>query len=147
MASGFRTKKIAPAALLALKEALTHVYWYKPDLRSFLTHCLADPTILSRLNWSDYKRNIVSQLIDVLARNEEVYQRQLLRLMAEVARISDFSHLTRCPFHKYTTSPLGFPWERHAPAWLLEPGWSPAFPGKVLAKDLRNGHLAGRNGI
>jgi hypothetical protein len=23
----------------------------------------------------------------------------------------------------------GFPWERHAPAWLLEPGWSPAFPG------------------
>jgi hypothetical protein len=22
-----------------------------------------------------------------------------------------------------------FSWERHAPAWLLEPGWSPAFPG------------------
>ena len=22
----------------------------------------------------------------------------------------------------------GFPWERHAQAWLLEPGWSPAFP-------------------
>ena len=22
----------------------------------------------------------------------------------------------------------GFAWERHAPAWLLEPGWSPAFP-------------------
>ena len=62
MASGFGTKKIAPAALLALKEALTHVYWYKSDLRSFLTHCLADPTILSRLNWSDFKRNIVSQL-------------------------------------------------------------------------------------
>ena len=20
-------------------------------------------------------------------------------------------------------------WERHAPAWLLEPGWSPALPG------------------
>ena len=78
MASGFGTKKIAPAALLALKEALTHVYWYKSDLRSFLTHCLADPTILSRLNWSDFKRNIVSQLIDFLARNEEVYQRQLL---------------------------------------------------------------------
>src|SRR5712691_4189455 len=24
----------------------------------------------------------------------------------------------------------GFPWERHAPAWLLEPGWSPALPGE-----------------
>ncbi len=23
----------------------------------------------------------------------------------------------------------GVSWERHAPAWLLEPGWSPAFPG------------------
>jgi hypothetical protein len=95
MASGFETKKIAPAALLALKEALTHVYWYKSDLRSFLTHCLADPTILSHLNWSDFKRNIVSQLIDFLARNEEVYQRQLLRLMTEVARVNDFSHLAR----------------------------------------------------
>jgi hypothetical protein len=24
----------------------------------------------------------------------------------------------------------GFPWDRHAPAWLLEPGWSPALPGE-----------------
>ena len=24
----------------------------------------------------------------------------------------------------------GFSWERHAPAWLLGPGWSPAFPGE-----------------
>src|SRR5712691_8184916 len=24
----------------------------------------------------------------------------------------------------------GFPWERHAPAWLLEPGWSPTLPGE-----------------
>src|SRR5437870_9543306 len=23
-----------------------------------------------------------------------------------------------------------FSWERHAPAWLLQPGWSPALPGK-----------------
>src|SRR6266540_19519 len=23
----------------------------------------------------------------------------------------------------------GYPWDRHAPAWLLEPGWSPALPG------------------
>ena len=31
----------------------------------------------------------------------------------------------------------GFPWERHAPAWLPEQGWSPAFPGEstALAKD------------
>ncbi len=88
-------KRIAPAALNALKEALASVYWYKSDLRSFLTQCLTDPSILARLNWQDYKRNIVSTLLDFLARNEELYQRQLLRLMAEVSRIADFSHLAK----------------------------------------------------
>lgn len=95
MAEGFKAKRIAPAALNALKEALTHVYWYKSDLRSFLTHCLADTALLARLDWTDFKRNIVMQLVEVLARNEDVYQRQLLRLMAEVARVTDFSHLAR----------------------------------------------------
>jgi len=88
-------KKIAPAALHALKEALALVYWYKSDLRSFLTQSMSDPTILSRLDWQNYKRNIVARLIDFLSANEDVYQRQLLRLMTEVARIQDFSHLAR----------------------------------------------------
>ena len=82
-------------ALHALKEALALVYWYKSDLRSFLTQSMADPTILSKLNWQDYKRNIVSQLVDFLSQNEDVYQKQLLRLMTDVARIQDFSHLAR----------------------------------------------------
>jgi hypothetical protein len=66
-------KKIAPAALHALKEAIALVYWYKSDLRSFLTQSMSDPTILSRLNWLDYKRNIVGELIDFLSKNESVY--------------------------------------------------------------------------
>jgi hypothetical protein len=88
-------KKIAPAAIQTLKEALTNVYWYKSELRSFLSHCLSDPSILARLNWQDYKRNIVATLIDHLAKHEEVYQRDIIRLMDEVARIDDFSHLRR----------------------------------------------------
>jgi hypothetical protein len=56
---------------------------------------MADSTILSKLNWQDYKRNIVAQLVDFLSRNEDVYQRQLLRLMTDVSRIQDFSHLAR----------------------------------------------------
>lgn len=88
-------KKIAPAAIQALKEALTHVYWYKSDLRSFLTQSLLEPSLLSRLDWGAYKRTIVGQLVDFLTRNEDVYQRQLLRLMTDVGRISDFSHLKR----------------------------------------------------
>src|SRR5258706_474729 len=89
------TRVIAPAALVALKQALTDVYWYKSDLRSFLTATLSKPEILGRLNWDDYKRNIVSSLVDLLSRNEGAHQADLLRLMSEVARIEDFSHLAR----------------------------------------------------
>jgi hypothetical protein len=88
-------KKIAPAAIVALKEALANVYWYKADLRSFLTSTLSSPLLLSCLNWSDYKRNIVGALVDYLESREDEYQADLLRLMTEVARIDDFSHLER----------------------------------------------------
>jgi hypothetical protein len=89
------TKTISPAAIQCLKDALTNVYWYKSELRSFLSFTLSAPAILARLNWEDYKRNIVATLVDHLARNEEVYQRDLIRLMDEVSKIVDFSHLER----------------------------------------------------
>lgn len=89
------SKKISPAAIQSLKEALTLVYWYKSELRSFLSQCLSDPGVLSRLNWSEYKRNVVATLVDHLAMNEEVYQRDLIRIMSEVCRVTDFSHLQK----------------------------------------------------
>ena len=64
-------QKIASAGIVALKEALTSLYWYKNDLRSFLASTVTDPAILSRLNWDDYKRNIVSQLVDHMAKRIE----------------------------------------------------------------------------
>ena len=45
-------KKIASSAIVALREALTNLYWYKGDLRSFLTSTLTNPALLSRLNCS-----------------------------------------------------------------------------------------------
>lgn len=93
MSDGFSTKRLSPAAINALKDALSTIYWYKRDLRSFLTHCLSDPILLSRLDWDDYKHNIVGQMVDYLARNENAYQDQLIRLMAEVVKVKDFSHL------------------------------------------------------
>jgi hypothetical protein len=71
------------------------MYWYKSDLRSFLSATLSNASLLSRLDWNDYKRNIVATLVDFLARNEEQYQPDLLRLMTEVSRMDDFSHLER----------------------------------------------------
>ena len=88
-------KKIAPAAIVALKEALTNLYWYKSDLRTFLTSTVTDPSLLARLNWDDYKRNIVGDLVTVLEKREDQYQADLLRLMTEVSRVDDFSHLER----------------------------------------------------
>ncbi len=89
------SKKIASAAIVALREALTNLYWYKGDLRSFLTSTLTNPALLSRLNWGDYKRNVVGELIAFLERRQDEYQADLLRLMTEVARVDDFSHLER----------------------------------------------------
>lgn len=88
-------KKIASGAIVALKEALTYLYWYKSDLQSFLTSCLADAHILATLDWGDYKRNIVTNLVDRLDRRQDMFQADLLRLMSEVALVRDFSHLQR----------------------------------------------------
>ncbi len=86
-------KLISPAAINALKHALTHVYWYKSDLRSFLLNAISNPAILSSLNWEDYKRNIVTTLVEFLARDQDKHQGDLLRLISEVTRIRDFTHL------------------------------------------------------
>lgn len=88
-------KTISPAAIVALKEALTDVYWYKGDLRSFLSSTLSNPEILGRVNWEDYKRNIVGFVVDFLARRQDQFQPDLVRLMTEVSRIEDFSHLAQ----------------------------------------------------
>lgn len=88
-------KRIAPAAINALIEALTNIYWYKSGLRSFVMNTISDTNLLAKLDWSDYKRNIVTLLVNHLARNQDTYQNDLLRLMSEVTKIEDFSHLSR----------------------------------------------------
>lgn len=88
-------KVISSAALVALKEALTSLYWYKSDLRSFLSASVSNPALLSRLNWDDYKRNIVTQLVDYMAKHPDQYQGELLKLVSEVSAVQDFSHLER----------------------------------------------------
>jgi hypothetical protein len=89
------SQRIAPAAVVGLKRALTSVYWYKTDLRSFLTSALNDPLILARINWSDIKRDIVTNVVDRMASNPRQYSDDLIDLMIEVAKIDDFGHLTR----------------------------------------------------
>lgn len=86
-------KKISATAINALKKALSTVYWYKSDLRSFLDHTISNKQVLSYLDWNDYKRNICSRLVDLLVRNEEKTQNDLLKLVYEISNMNDFSHL------------------------------------------------------
>lgn len=86
-------KRLTPAAIIALKEALCAVYWYKADLRSFLQQCLSNPTILATLNWSSYKRQVVSDLVDYLVRDQDKHLGDLTRLCNEVCEITSFDHL------------------------------------------------------
>lgn len=86
-------KRLSPAAIPALKEALCAVYWYKADLRSFLQQCLSSPAILATLNWESYKRQVVSDLVDYLVRDQEKYLGDITRLCNEVCGITTFEHL------------------------------------------------------
>jgi hypothetical protein len=87
------SKRLTPAATVALKEALCSVYWYKADLRSFIQQCFPGSKVVASLNWNDYKRQIVSDLVDELVRDSENGIGGLTRLCHEVCTISAFGHL------------------------------------------------------
>ena len=89
------TKRLAPAAIVALEEALTRIYWYKDKLKKFLRGVLTNPAIVDRLDWSQYKRQVVSELIVHLQRSGSAGVSELIRLCDEVCEVNDFSHLER----------------------------------------------------
>jgi hypothetical protein len=86
-------KRLSPAAVVALKEALCAVYWYKVDLRGFLQQCLSNPAILATLNWDGYKRQIASDLVDYLVRGEDKHLGDLTKICYELCSITTFTHL------------------------------------------------------
>jgi hypothetical protein len=86
-------KRLSPAATVALKEALCAVYSYKADLRSFLQQCVAKPALINALDWTAYKRQIVSDLVDALSSKEDLYIAELTRLCHEVCAFRKFPHL------------------------------------------------------
>lgn len=86
-------KKISAVAINSLKEALTNIYWYKADLISFLKNSLRSVDLISRLDHTVPKRNIVSNLVEHMIGNENVYQNDLLKLMIETVKIDNFTNL------------------------------------------------------
>ncbi|EDK72900.1 hypothetical protein TM7_0001 [candidate division TM7 genomosp. GTL1] len=90
-----KTQRISPAALTLLKDALTLAFWYRNELRGFVTTCLPDNQLIPRLDWTGYKRNIVGTLVDTMARDQHIYFDDLLELLIATSEISDPQHLRR----------------------------------------------------
>jgi Restriction endonuclease len=89
------TQRISPATLNALKAALSKVYWYKPDLKSFIRNSCHDTKILNLADWGELKIKIVSDIVDGLASNQPVNLEIILNLIRDVSQIEDFSHLKK----------------------------------------------------
>lgn len=90
-------KRVSPLALNSLKEALTHVYWYKRDLLGFLRNSLQDNRILVAAGYDDSltKRDIVGNLIDYLAKDQDSHLGSVRRLIQDACEFSSFAHLEK----------------------------------------------------
>lgn len=92
---GQYNKILSPAAINALKEALTHIYWTKRDLRSFVYNTLPDKAIVGTIDWEgNVKYESASQLVDRLSANP-IFRENLIALYKEVLNFNDFSHLKK----------------------------------------------------
>lgn len=87
------TKRISPALLPPLKEALLHAFWYKVDLRAFVSLCLPERQLVAQLDWSGYKRNVIAVLVDTLASDQHKHFDSLLNLLIATADLADPTHL------------------------------------------------------
>lgn len=85
--------RISAVAIQQLKEALCNIYWYKSDLKSFLISCINSKDIIYGVNWDNYKRQIVSDIIDELVSDQGKYLGDIRRLLYEVSRMESFRHL------------------------------------------------------
>ena len=89
------SKRLSPAAVIALKEALCQIYWYKTDLKSFVFQCVSNKPLLASINWSALKRQISSDVVDGLIASGERGLSDLTHLCVCVAEMDTFTHLER----------------------------------------------------
>ena len=90
------SKRISAQAVIALKEALTNIYWRKQDLRQFIYLTIKNNLIVSTIDWdNNMKYESVSQLIDRMTARPDMYFEDLMLLLQETSNFNDFSHLKK----------------------------------------------------
>ena len=87
-------KQFSPSAILALKEALTHIYWKRQDLRSFVYHAVENKLFISTIDWDNCsKAESAGVLVDRMVARLDLYENDLLRIFDVVMHFDDFRHL------------------------------------------------------
>lgn len=84
-------KKLNPAALIALKEALVHIYWYKKQFKSFLLQSLPENIKLNGIDWDLTKREISEIIVESLSKYNQTDT--LLKLAQDICQLKSFEHL------------------------------------------------------
>jgi hypothetical protein len=85
--------RISALAIQHLKEALSNIYWYKSDLKSFLISCINNKSVVYNANWDNYKRQIISDIIDELMSDQDKHLGDIRRILHEVSEMESFRHL------------------------------------------------------
>jgi hypothetical protein len=90
---GNSKKKNSPQAIMALKEALSVIFWKKDDLMDFLKLTIERKAIISTINWGGLKRESVKELIERMTSRPDLYENDLMALLIAVTDMTDFPQL------------------------------------------------------
>jgi hypothetical protein len=88
-----KDKKISPQAIMALKEALSVIFWRKEDLQDFIKLSINNNQILATIYWDGTKRGAVKELIERMTNRLDIFQNDLMNLLVAVTDFNDFSNL------------------------------------------------------
>ena len=88
-----KDKKISPQAILALKEALSVIFWKREDLQDFIKLSIENNIIIGTINWGGTKREAVKELIERMTNRPDIYKTDLMHLLLAVTDFNDFSNL------------------------------------------------------
>lgn len=88
-----KDKKISPQAILALKEALSVIFWKREDLQDFIKLSIENKAIIGTINWGGTKREAVKELIERMTNRPDIFNDDLMQLLICVTDFNDFSNL------------------------------------------------------
>lgn len=88
-----KNKKISPQAIMALKEALSIIFWKKDELREFIKLTINNNVIVSTINWNLTKRESVKELLERMTSRQDIFKEDIINLILAVSDFTEFPHL------------------------------------------------------